>query len=67
MSDTVVVALVAGLAAIVGALIAQIGEGIRQRRKRKYEKADSKEAVIEATSDKSTSRTGAWTSTTGAF
>ena len=38
MSDTIIVALVAGLAAIVGALIAQIGEGIRQRRKRKYDR-----------------------------
>lgn len=51
MSDTIVVALVAGLAAIVGALIAQIGEGIRQKRKRKYEKTDTKEAVIEALKD----------------
>ena len=51
MSDTIIVALVAGLAAIVGALIAQIGEGIRQRRKRKYEKTDTKEADIEAMKD----------------
>ena len=48
MSDTIIVALVAGLAAIVGALIAQVGEGIRQKRKRKYEKTDAKEADIEA-------------------
>ena len=51
MSDTIIVALVAGLAAIVGALIAQVGEGIRQKRKRKYEKSDSKEADIEALKD----------------
>ena len=51
MSDTIIVALVAGLAAVVGALIAQVGEGIRQRRKRKYEKTDTKEAGIEAMKD----------------
>lgn len=51
MSDTIIVALVAGLAAIVGALIAQIGEGIRQRRKRKYEKADTKQADMDAMKD----------------
>ena len=51
MSDTIIVALVAGLAAIVGALIAQIGEGIRQKRKRKYEKTDSKDADIQAIKD----------------
>lgn len=48
MSDTVIVALVAGLAAVIGGLITQLGEGIRQRRKRKYEKTDSREAAIEA-------------------
>jgi len=48
MSDTVVVALVAGLAAIFGALIAQLGEGIRQKRKRKYDKDDGKDKDIEA-------------------
>lgn len=48
MSDTIVVAIVAGLAAVVGALIAQLGEGIRQRRKRKYDKTDTKDADLEA-------------------
>lgn len=48
MSDTVIVALVAGLAAVVGGLITQLGEGIRQRRKRKYDKADGKDKDIDA-------------------
>ena len=48
MSDTVIVALVAGLAAIFGAMIAQLGEGIRQKRKRKYDKDDGKDKDIEA-------------------
>lgn len=48
MSDTVLVALVAGLAAILGAVIAQLGEGIRQKRKRKYEKTDTKDATMQA-------------------
>lgn len=47
MSDTVTVALVAGLAAILGALIAQVGEGIRQKRKRKYERADGRDKDIQ--------------------
>lgn len=48
MSDTVIVALVAGLAAVIGGLITQLGEGIRQRRKRKYEKDDGKDKDIMA-------------------
>ncbi len=48
MSDTVIVALVAGLAAIFGAMIAQLGEGIRQKRKRKYDKDDGKDKDFEA-------------------
>lgn len=51
MSDAIIVALVAGLSAIVGALIAQIGEGIRQRRKRRYDKTDTNEAMMEAVKD----------------
>lgn len=43
MSDTVIVALVAGLAAVIGGLITQLGEGIRQKRKRKYDKDDGKD------------------------
>ncbi len=48
MSDTVIVALVAGLAAVIGGVISQLGEGIRQRRKRKYDKADGKDKDIDA-------------------
>ena len=48
MSDTVLIAIIAGLAAVVGGVITQVGEGIRQRRKRKYEKADGKDKDIEA-------------------
>ena len=48
MSDAVIVGLIAGGSAIVGGLITQLGEGIRQRRKRKYEKADTKDKDIEA-------------------
>jgi hypothetical protein len=48
MSDTVIVAIIAGLSAMVGGLITQLGEGIRQRRKRKYDKADGKDKDIEA-------------------
>ena len=48
MSDTVIVALVAGLAAVIGGLITQLGEGIRQRRTRKYDKTDEREEAIEA-------------------
>ena len=46
MSDTVIVALVAGLTAVIGGLISQIGEGIRQKRKRKYDKDDGKDKDI---------------------
>ena len=51
MSDTVLVAIVAALAAVIGAVIAQLGEGIRQRRKRKYEKTDTKDATTQALKD----------------
>lgn len=51
MDNTVIVAIVAGLAAILGAVIAQIGEGIRQRRKRKYEKSDGKDKELQALRD----------------
>ena len=48
MSDTVIVALVAGLSGVTGGLISQLGEGIRQKRKRKYDKTDEKDADIKA-------------------
>lgn len=48
MSETVIVAIVAGLAAVIGGLITQLGEGIRQKRKRKYDKADVKDKDITA-------------------
>ena len=48
MSDTVIVALVAGLAAVIGGLITQLGEGIRQKRKRKYDKDDGKDKDLVA-------------------
>ncbi|MBR2226751.1 MAG: hypothetical protein IJ893_02660 [Bacteroidales bacterium] len=48
MSDTVIVALVAGLAAVIGGVITQLGEGIRQKRKRKFDKDDGKDKDIEA-------------------
>lgn len=48
MSDTVIVALVAGLAAVIGGVITQLGEGIRQKRKRKYDRDDGKDKDIMA-------------------
>ena len=48
MSDTVIVALVAGLAAVIGGLISQLGEGVRQKRKRSYEKDDGEDKNITA-------------------
>ncbi len=51
MSDTIIVALVAGLAAIVGGIITQLGEGIRQRRKRKYDKSDTHDEELAALRD----------------
>ena len=48
MSDTVLVAVIAGAAAVIGGAISQLGESIRQRRKRKYEKTDEKDADIKA-------------------
>ena len=41
------VGLIAGASAIIGGLIAQFGEGIRQRRKRKYDKTDSMDKNLE--------------------
>lgn len=46
MSEAIIVALVAGLAAVIGGLITQFGEGIRQRRKRRYDKDDGKDQDI---------------------
>lgn len=51
MSDTVLVALVAGLSAILGAIVAQVGEGLRQKRKRKYDKADNRDKDLQALRD----------------
>ena len=50
MSDAVIIAIVGGLlgGSAVAALINAIAEGIRQRRKRGYDKADGKDADIEA-------------------
>ena len=48
MSDTVLVAVIAGAAAVIGGAISQLGESIRQRRKRKYDKDDGKDKDIEA-------------------
>ena len=48
MSDTIIVSIIAGLSAVVGGLITQLGEGIRQRRKRKYEKTDGRDKDLEA-------------------
>lgn len=47
MSETVLVALVAGGAAVIGGLITQLGEGIRQRRKRRYETADGEDKDLQ--------------------
>ena len=50
MSDTVIIAIIGGLlgGSAVAALINQIGESIRQKRKRKYDKTDEKDADIKA-------------------
>lgn len=48
MSDPVLIAAIGCASGLGGALIAQAGEGIRQRRKRKYEKADNKDKDNEA-------------------
>lgn len=48
MSDAVIVALVAGLSAIIGGVITQIGEGIRQKRKRKFDKDDGQNKDVMA-------------------
>ena len=48
MSDTVLVALIAGLAAVVGGLITQLGALILHKIKRKDDKADAKDKSMEA-------------------
>ena len=48
MSDAVIVGIIAGASAIIGGLITQAGESLRQRRKRKYDKADGKDKDLEA-------------------
>ena len=48
MSDVVLVAVIGLASAVIGGSITQIGEGIRQRRKRKYDKDDGKDKDIEA-------------------
>ena len=50
MSEAVIIAIVGGLlgGSAVAALINAIAEGVRQRRKRKYDKQDGKDANIEA-------------------
>ncbi len=50
MSDAVIIAIVGGLlgGSAVAAFINQIGESIRQKRKRKYDKTDEKDADIKA-------------------
>ncbi len=48
MSDAVIVSIIAGVAAVIGGLITQLGESIRQKRKRKYEKDDGKNKDIQA-------------------
>ncbi len=51
MSEPVLVAAIAGASAVIGGVISQVGEGIRQRRKRKYEKADGKDKDNQALKD----------------
>lgn len=50
MSETVIIAIIGGLlgGSAVAALINQIGESIRQKRKRTYDKADSNDADVSA-------------------
>lgn len=48
MSDVVLVAFIGLASAVIGGTIIQIGEGVRQRRKRKYDKDDGKDKNIEA-------------------
>ena len=50
MSEAVILAIIGGLlgGSAVAALINAVAEGIRQRRKRKYDKADGKDKNIEA-------------------
>ena len=51
MSDPVLVAAIAGASAVIGGVISQVGEGIRQRRKRKYDKADGQDKSNQALKD----------------
>lgn len=53
MSDAVIIAIVGGLlgGSAVAALINAIAEGIRQRRKRKYDRADGKDKDNQALKD----------------
>ena len=50
MSDAVIIAIIGGIlgGSAVAALITQIGESIRQKRKRAYEKDDGKDARMNA-------------------
>lgn len=50
MNDAVIIAIIGGLlgGSAVAALINAIAEGIRQKRKRKYDKEDGKDENIEA-------------------
>ena len=48
MSDVVLVAFIGLASAVIGGAIIQIGEGVRQRRKRKYDKDDGKDKNLEA-------------------
>ena len=50
MDNAVILAIIGGVlgGSAVAALITQIGEGIRQKRKRKYDKTDGKDADMTA-------------------
>lgn len=50
MDNAVILAIIGGVlsGSAVAALITQIGEGIRQKRKRKYDKTDGKDADMAA-------------------
>ena len=50
MTEAIIIAIVGGLlgGSAVAALINAIAEGVRQKRKRKYDKEDGKDANIEA-------------------
>ena len=51
MSDAVLVAVIAGVSSVAGILGAQIGEGVRQKRKRKYDKDDGKDKDMQTVKD----------------